>query len=334
MTRTWILVLAFATACTRSPIELRDVGSFHVGGRAVTLTGQPIEERQLTPGGPPATIDANGTYIVEAMYVQYFLLNRPRGTVPLLMWHGGGLTGVTYETKPDGGEGWMTWFLKKGWDVYNSDAVERGRAGWAKYPEIFTSDPVFLPTSNPWERFRIGPGPGSYATRQTNPGTQFPVDHYEAFMKQNVPRWTSNDGATIAAYTALVDKVCPCVILFHSQAGQFGFKVAQARPEKVKALIAIEPSATGDVAQATRLKDIPALVLFGDFVEQDARWSISRKNALTFAASVNQAGGKIEIVDLPSVGIKGNSHMMMMDRNSNEIASYIQAWLERQGLFY
>jgi hypothetical protein len=34
------------------------------------------------------------------MYVQYFLPAKRRGTVPLLMWHGGGLTGVTYETKP------------------------------------------------------------------------------------------------------------------------------------------------------------------------------------------------------------------------------------------
>jgi hypothetical protein len=80
----------------------------------------------FAPGGVPATIDRNGKYLVEAMYVQYLLPVDRRGVVPLLMWHGGGLTGVTYETKPDGGEGWLTWFLKKGWDVYNSDAVERG----------------------------------------------------------------------------------------------------------------------------------------------------------------------------------------------------------------
>ena len=59
--------------------------------------------------------------------------------MPLLLWHGGVLISATYETKPDGGEGWLTWFLKKGWDVYNSDAVERGRAGWAIYPDIFTT---------------------------------------------------------------------------------------------------------------------------------------------------------------------------------------------------
>ena len=58
------------------------------------------------------------------MYVQYFLPANRRGAVPLLMWHGGGLTGVTYETTPDGREGWLNWFVKQGWDV-----VQLGRGG-------------------------------------------------------------------------------------------------------------------------------------------------------------------------------------------------------------
>ena len=200
------------------------------------------------------------------------------------------------------------------------------------YPDIFTTEPLFLPTANPWERFRIGPGPGSYATRQTNPGTQFPVEHYDAFVRQNVPRWTSNDAATIAAYTALVDKVCPCIVLFDSQAGQFGYRVAQARPDKIKALVAVEPAAVGDVEQAARLTAIPTLVLYGDFIDHDSRWPTIRRNGIAFADAVNEAGGRVEVVDLPKVGIKGNSHMMM-DRNSSEVAAYIQGWLERQGLF-
>ena len=81
------------------------------------------------------------------------LLRRWRA-VPLLLWHGGGLTGVTYETKPDGGEGWLTYFMRQGWDSYISDAVERGRSGWTS---SFKGDPVFLPFGDPWERFRIGP---------------------------------------------------------------------------------------------------------------------------------------------------------------------------------
>jgi len=109
--------------------------------------------------------------------------------MPLLLWHGGGLTGVTYETKPDGGEGWLNFFIRQGWDTYISDAVERGRAGWTN---TFEGDPVFLPFGDPWERFRIGP-PGLWNNekdkRTTYPGAQFPTAAYERFMKQAVPRW-------------------------------------------------------------------------------------------------------------------------------------------------
>ena len=255
------------------PIALRDMGSFHVGGRLVEISGKPVKEVTFTPGGVPAKVDPNGTYQVEQMYVQYFLPANEKGAYPLLMWHGGGLTGVTYETTPDGREGWLNYFLRKGWAVYNSDAVERGRAGWAQYPDIFKSEPVFLTTANPFERFRIGDGAGSYdpdpAKRKLMPGSQFPNEGYENFVKQNVPRWTTTDDAIIAAYIAEIDRVGPSIILFHSQAGSFGFKVAQARPDKVKALIAIEPAGLGDPAKVDVLKNIPTLIVYGDYIEKD-----------------------------------------------------------------
>ena len=75
------------------------------------------------------------------------------------MWHGGGLTGVTYESTPDGRDGWLNMFIRKGWDVYNSDAVERGRSGFAG-PDVWKSEPNFLTKANPFERFRIGQGAG------------------------------------------------------------------------------------------------------------------------------------------------------------------------------
>ena len=68
----------------------------------------------FTPGGVPAKIDPNGAYQVEQMYVQYFLPEKRRGKLPLLMWHGGGLTGVTYETTPDGREGWLNYVPPQG----------------------------------------------------------------------------------------------------------------------------------------------------------------------------------------------------------------------------
>jgi hypothetical protein len=325
-----------ATAQAQEPLSLRAMGSFHVGGRLVEISGRPVKEVVFTPGGVPAKIDPNGVYQVEHMYVQYFIPTKEVGVVPLLMWHGGGLTGVTYETTPDGREGWLTWFLRKGWSVYNSDAVERGRAGWAQYPDIFKGEPVFLTTANPFERFRIGPGAGSYdqdpSKRKVLASSQFPVEAYENFVMQAVPRWTTTDDAILAAYIAEVDKVCPCVILFHSQAGQFGFKAAQARPDKVKALVAVEPAGIGDSAKADLLKAVPTLVVYGDFIEQDARWPTIRANGVKFGDAIKAAGGSVDIVDLPKRGIKGNSHMLMMDKNNAEIAALIHTWLEERGL--
>src|SRR2546423_14374427 len=118
-----------ALAQSKEPILLRDMGSFHVGGRHVEVRGQPVKEIVFTPGGVPAKVDPNGVYQVEQMYAQYFLVQNRKGKLPLLMWHGGGLSGVTYETTPDGREGWLNHFLRRGWDVYNSDAVEPGLAG-------------------------------------------------------------------------------------------------------------------------------------------------------------------------------------------------------------
>src|SRR3954467_3620762 len=147
-----MLGLAFALACasalvpsaqaTDEPIALRGMGSFHVGGRIVEVSGKPVKEVAFTPGGVPAKVDSNGKFQPEQMYGQYFLPQNRKGKVPLLMWHGGGLTGVTYETTPDGREGWQTMFVRKGWDVYVSDAVERGRASWTM-SEVYGGEPVF-----------------------------------------------------------------------------------------------------------------------------------------------------------------------------------------------
>jgi pimeloyl-ACP methyl ester carboxylesterase len=321
-----------ALAQNAGPIALRDMGSFHVGGRHLEISGQPIKEVLFTPGGVPAKVDPNGKYQVEQMYAQYFLVQNRRGKLPLLMWHGGGLTGVTYETKPDGSPGWLNYFLRQGWDTYISDAMERGRSGWT---DKFQGDPVFLPLGDPWERFRVGP-PGSWnddkAKRATYPGVQFPLDAYEQFMKQGVPRWVTTDDQIVAAYIELVDKICPCVVLVHSQAGSFGFKVAEARPDKVKALVAVEPSGIGTKDKVAALKNIPMAVIYGDNAKDHPRWGQIRRNVAGYADAIRSAGGSVDVIDLPDIGIKGNTHMAMMDKNSDQVAGVIQNWLERKGL--
>src|SRR5947209_19170352 len=156
-----LMCLTTMPALGDDDIVLRGMGSFHIGGRIAEVSGKPVREIVRQPGGPLTKLDPNGQYMVEQMYVQYVLPQQRRGKLPLLMWHGGGLTGVTYETTPDGREGWLNMFVRNGWDTYVSDAVERGRSGFAS-KDVWPSDPNFLTQANPYERFRIGQGPGSW----------------------------------------------------------------------------------------------------------------------------------------------------------------------------
>ena len=83
---------------SKEPMVLRGMGSFHIGGRFVDIKGKPV--REVSIGGATQKLDPNGTYLVEQMYVQYLLPQNRKGKFPLLMWHGGGFTGVTFESTP------------------------------------------------------------------------------------------------------------------------------------------------------------------------------------------------------------------------------------------
>ena len=85
MKATLLLATALLTGCAnQAPIALKSMGSFHIGGREVTISGKPVKEVQFTPGGVPAKVDPNGGYQVEQMSVQYFIPQDQRGTLPLL----------------------------------------------------------------------------------------------------------------------------------------------------------------------------------------------------------------------------------------------------------
>jgi hypothetical protein len=72
-------------------------------------------------------------------------------------------------------------------------------------------------------------------------------------------------------------------------------------------------------------------MLFGD-VAPHPRWTNFRKIDLAYGDAVRAAGGSVDVIDLPDLGIKGNSHMLMMDKNSAEIADVIQKWLAAKGM--
>jgi pimeloyl-ACP methyl ester carboxylesterase len=331
------LAAAFATL-PAAGYDVLEVGSFHIGGQQVTLSGLPEKEISFSAGMPPIKVNPNGDFEAGQMYAQYVKLVNPKAKYPLLLVHGGGLSGVTWETKPDGHPGWQQYFLKAGHDVYVNDAVERGRASWARYPEIFKGEPLFRTKKEAWELFRIGLN-GSYDTdpakRQTVPGgTQFPVQAFDQFAKQGIPRWAINDPATQAAYDLYVQKVCPCVIITHSQGGNFGFNMALHAPDKVKALISVEPSGSPDPDKTDlkAFKGVPMLFVWGDNHDLYPFWQGVRGRLAKFAQGVSAQGGVMDVIDLPKAGFKGNSHMLMMDRNSDQTAQMVQDWIAKQGL--
>ena len=331
-----LTVLTFVTVFPAHSQALKDFGSFHIGGRPVTLNGFPIIESVFTKGAAPSRIDPNGDFEIEQMYVQYLIPEDSKAKYPLLMWHGGGLTGTTWETKPDGQPGWMNYFYRSGHPVYVSDAVERGRASWARYPEIYKGPPIFRAKQEAWETFRFGPV-GSFnldpAKRVAFPDLKFPIDVIDQFAKQFVPRWTVNDAPTIAAYNALVQTVGSAVVMVHSQSGNFGFQAALAAPDKVKALIVLEPSgAPLPGPELDKLKNTPILIIWGDNVEKSATWTRLKPASENFAKYIQSIGGIVEFIDLPKINIKGNSRMVMMDTNSDQVAGVIQSWMTRNAL--
>jgi hypothetical protein len=152
-----IIDLAEEPSRDRQTPAVNEIGSFHVGGRVLRLEGLPLRERVSTPGGPVHQVDPNGEIVAGQMYVQYVRLTEPKAAAPLLLWHGGGLTAATWETTPDGRLGWQMFFLHAGFHTYVSDAVERGRASFAPFPQIYAEVPYFRTAKEAWEdTFRFG----------------------------------------------------------------------------------------------------------------------------------------------------------------------------------
>lgn len=315
-------------------IHIKKRGSFHVGGEKIWLENIPVEEFSYMDRFVYRS-DPNGSHWTKQMYVQYSILDKPKTEYPVLMWHGGGLSGVTWETTPDGREGWDTLFLRHGYDVYVSDAVERGRAGWAKFPEVNVSPPIFHTYEARWLNLKMGE---TYPIPYEN--NRFPVEFYDQLMMQSVPRWLTSDQWSIDAYTAYMEKmkqeVDGVILIAHSQGGVYATEIAQKYPDFIKALILIEPvSLPNPEGDLSAFGKIPQLYVFGDFMS-DAYEVVHpwidgiRENEPKWRKTLEDMGAEYTWLSLPDIGIKGNSHMLMMDDNNDEIASMIADWLAQK----
>ena len=137
------------------------------------------------------------------------------------------------------------------------------------------------------------------------------------------------------------------------------------RTDKVKAIVAFEPGGTpflfpeGEVPQAEtpvyapvsatakavpladfeKLTKVPMILFYGDYIPDHPveevgpdKWRSEYDMAKKFVAAVNRHGGDATLVHLPDIGIKGNTHFLMADKNNLDIAALMEEWLKEKGL--
>ena len=77
------------------------------------------------------TVQIDGkSFVADQMYVEERIPAQRSHRYPIVMVHGGTMSGVNYTGTPDGREGWAQYFLRRGYAVYVVDQPGRGRSGY------------------------------------------------------------------------------------------------------------------------------------------------------------------------------------------------------------
>jgi hypothetical protein len=327
------------------PLQIQEQGSFAIGGTVITNPGK-FDHLRPTPDGQ--------TFHGDHAYVTYQLPVKAR-QLPLVMWHGIGQFSKTWETTPDGREGYQTIFLRRGFGVYLITQPRRGNAGRSTQPG--TIQPV--PDEQGWfGTFRLGIWPDFF------PGVQFSRDP-EA-LNQYFRQMTSNVGPidgdlNVNTVAALFDKIGQGILVTHSHSGGFGWRTG-IKNQNVRAIVSYEPGSgfvfpEGEVpapipssggalvavgvplAEFMMLTKIPIVIYYGDFIPKEQipnpgqdGWRARLEMARKWRDAVNKRGGDVTVVHLPEVGIKGNTHFPFSDLNNLQIADLMSTWLTKKGL--
>lgn len=317
-----ITVAIAASAQTKDPLVLASQGSYFVGGESKTV--------------------GNGEVTVNQMYVQYQKPVKADQHLSIVMVHGCCLSSKTWETTPDGRMGWSEYFVRKNRSVYLADQVSRARSGFDA--SLFgavragTVPPNQLPNvlnathQTAWSVFRFGP-----TFNKPFSDGQFPIEAVDELYKQMIPDLNSvlpNPNPTWKNMAALAVQLRGAVLIGHSESGFFPEQAALIDPSGVKGIVSIEmPCLTNlDQMQISTLAKIPTLVMFGDHLGDVqggiANWPNSFDTCEKFVKQLKNAGGDAEMMSLPKLGIKGNSHMLMQDKNNLQLADLILKWID------
>jgi pimeloyl-ACP methyl ester carboxylesterase len=308
---------------------------------------------------------------------------------PIVFIHGGAQTGTNFTGTPDGREGWAQFFLRSGYAVYIVDQAGRGRSAYASdlygpqtMPNLDFVQQRFtaIENYNRWPQAHLHtqwPGKGT-------PGDPI-FDQFYASQVQAMVSFPLQQQFTSEGILALLDKIGPAILLTHSQSGATGWPVADARPDRVKAIIAVEPSGP----PFFNVDNIGAPDWFRDAADQQRPWGITagpltysppasspsdlaivhqdqpddpdvsrcwlqkeparqllqlRKVPILVVTSessyhrgydhctvkyLEQAGVRVRWIKLADAGIRGNGHMMMLEKNNAEVAAVMVRWLEK-----
>jgi pimeloyl-ACP methyl ester carboxylesterase len=365
------------------------------GSRAgATPMGEVAEHGFIYAGGHYIET-AKGSVLTGQMYTEYFFPKVVTHRYPIVMITGGGPTGALYEGTPDGRPGWADYYLQHGWKVYVTDQPARGRsiqdpaidgpAGRDTVTSIEQRLSIFE-RFNQWPQAHLHtqwPGNGP---KRGEPGD--PV--FDQFMASRVTVLASNatmETLTTNATIDLLDRIGPAIVQTHSQSGAYGWRIADARPALVKAIVAVEPNgppykevsyvgppawfgpervgrpwgltngplqyepAVTDPSQLRFVQEEkaqgPDLVRCWKQAEPAhklPRFTEVRVLVATTEASyhapydhctsqyLTQAGVKHDWIKLADVGIHGNGHDMMIEKNSDAIVAVFARWLTAQGL--
>ena len=332
-------MVALLSGCAMSDskvLQIEEQGSFAVGGTVLT--------------------DSLGhTYHGDHAYVFY---QRPVNArkYPLVFTHGVGQFSKTWETTPDGREGFQNIFLHRGFATYLVDQPRRGNAG--RSTEEATIAPTF--DEETWfNRFRVGIWPNYFDNVQfaRNPET------LNQYFRQMTPNIGSVDFEVYAnAYAALIDQIGPSILVTHSQGGPVGW-LTLLKSNQVKAIVAYEPGGgipfpEGEVPEEgqiltlskkregievsqevfMRYTQVPIIVYYGDNLpETDERpeiyeWTRRLRLMRQWAEKLNALGGDVTVVHLPEAGLHGNTHFPMSDLNNIEVADLLSHWLQSRKL--
>ena len=329
------------------PLVIQEQGSFMAGGKVIEHHGKFSYADPWNPAGQTAHVDH--------AYVQFQIpakSKKPR----LLMLHGGGQSGKTWETTPDGREGFNNIFLRKGYPVYIVDQPRRGRAG--SPGDTVTVGPLFFDQAL-FALFRLGDWPKPFE------GSQCPTDSatYHQIMKWATPdTGTQDDEVNSDALAEVLNKIGASVLMTHSRGGRPGWMTA-FKSDSIKAIVALEPGGNDLIFPETdmpepihtsfrelvpqavsletfkKLTKMPIVIYFGDFLADSPvehigmdQWRGEMEMSKKFCAVINKYGGNAQVVHLPEIGIKGNTHFLMSDLNNKQIADIIEQWLNSHGL--